>query len=285
MKYLISVYLLVFLYSCSNLGIDSVNSLAKLGEFRSVDDLPYSEHKMNSVDLYIPKIGSYENPLPVVVFFYGGCWGNCVSYYKEDYIFVADALTELGYIVVIANYRMYPEVTFNTIIDDAQKSVEWTRENIDLFFGDRENIFIMGHSSGAHLAVLLSLNEEYLNTDTRSALRGSIGLSGPYDFLPYTEDYLPKIFGPQEDAAYSQPINFVHKNETPLLLMYGKDDKVIKEKNIINLSKKIRDINESITEKHYEGLDHQGIMSAFSRPLRNETLLSDIDKFIRLHIK
>jgi len=285
MKYIIYLVFLSFFYSCASLQVSSVNSLARLGDFHSVNDLSYSNSTKNTLDVYIPQGASLQNPAPVIVFFYGGCWGECVSYYKQDYIFVADALTSKGYLVVIADYRMSPEVMFNELIKDAQTIVNWTHKEIETYHGDKENIFIMGHSSGAHIAVMLSLNEKYLNTDTRACIRGGVGISGPYDFLPYTESYLPRVFGEQKNAAYSQAINYVHKDEVPLLLMYGKKDRVIKERNIINLTKKIHEAKASVTSITYEDFDHQGIITTFTRPLRDDIFLSDINTFIQNNLK
>ena len=211
-KYSLSLIILVFFSSCTSLSVSYVNVLAKLGEYKTIQDLPYTKENNKTLDIYIPKNASKKDPSAVIVFFYGGCWGECISLYKADYLFVADALTSKGYVVVIADYRMSPEVNYAQIINDAQMVVEWTHAHIQLYFGDKENLFIMGHSSGAHLAIMLSLNENYLNVSTRKSIKGGIGLAGPYDFLPYTEAYLPHVFGDEKDAAYSQPINYVHEH-------------------------------------------------------------------------
>jgi len=285
MKYIFCLIFIILLSACSSLSVGSVNYLAKLGDYQSVDDIVYAKNPSNTLDIYIPSAAPQNKPFPVIIFIYGGCWGECVSLYKEDYEFVADALTSKGYLVVIPNYTMSPEVMFKEMIKDLEKVITWTKKDIKTYNGDSNNIFIMGHSSGAHLALMLSLNEEYLNQESRASIRGGIGISGPYDFIPYTQPYLTRVFGKQEDAQYSQILNFVHENEVPLLLMYGKEDKVIHKRNIINLTKKVQDIKEEVKAKYYEGLDHQGIISAFTRPFRDDVLLSDIDQFVKSNLK
>ena len=56
-------------------------------------------------------------------------------------------------------------------------------------------LFLMGHSAGAQIAVLLALDQEYLQQvggDDRW-LRGVVGLSGPYDFLPLRDETLKTL--------------------------------------------------------------------------------------------
>jgi len=265
--------------SCASTGSYLVNVFAKLGNYQKVEDVNYDA--VNKMDIYIPDAVSGEIKAPVIVFFYGGCWGACQSAFKSDYEFLADALTETGYVVVIPDYRYYPEVKFQTIISDAAHATQWVQNNISQYKGDDQNIFLMGHSAGAHLAIMLSVKEDYLNPETYSSIKGGIGLAGPYDFIPYTESYLPGVFGPESEAAYSQPVNFIQGNEPPLLLMYGEKDTAVKPKNIISLTKKIEEKNGKVKAVYYKDMDHIEIMTGFTRPLRNQKLVDDVDSFIK----
>jgi acetyl esterase/lipase len=206
---------------------------------------------------------------------------------KEDYLFVAQALTSQGYIAVLADYRRYPEVRFPLIIDDARRATEWVKQNIEKYAGNANSIFLMGHSAGAHLAALLTLDESYLSLQTRQAIRGFIGLAGPYDFLPLTKPYQYALFAPQESYPKSQPINFVDGTEPALLLLYGRDDSTVKPRNIINLAAKVQQLGGSVTTQYYDGIDHVGILAALSIPLRSrQSVLDDINQFIALqHVK
>ena len=98
---------------------------------------------------------------------------------KNDYLFVAQALAAHGYTVVIPDYRLYPAVRFPAFIDDGARAVRWTADRVGT-----DKIFIMGHSAGAHIALMLAANTAYLAAAgvDRMKLEGAIGLSGPYDF-------------------------------------------------------------------------------------------------------
>lgn len=277
-KHTFILIILLLATSCTSTGSYFVNLIAKLGDYEKVKNIPYTAN--NKLDIYTPDSATYEKKAPVVIFFYGGCWGACQNTAKEDYEFVADALTEKGYLVVIPDYRHYPDVTFQGIISDAAHATRWVNDNITRYNGNNQNIFLMGHSAGAHLAIMLSVNQDYLKLETYASIKGGIGLAGPYDFIPYTEPYLPAIFGPESKAAYSQPINFIRGDEPPLLLLYGEQDDTVKAKNIINLTKEIEKQQGQVKAIYYKDMDHVEIMTGFTRPLRNKKLLRDIDAFI-----
>ncbi|MEJ0006612.1 MAG: hypothetical protein WDM77_09705 [Steroidobacteraceae bacterium] len=65
--------------------------------------------------MYIARLGR-QAWVPVIVFWYGGSWteGN-----KDEYRFVGAALASLGYVAVLPNYRLYPQVKFPQFLDDA----------------------------------------------------------------------------------------------------------------------------------------------------------------------
>ena len=274
---------LPFIAGCTRSALFIVNGLARFGDYAAINDVSYGPSELNRLDIYIPEPSSNKAKLskPVVVFFYGGCWGGCYTGFKEDYLFVGQALTNEGFVAVLADYRRYPEVRFPGIIDDARRAVEWVKANIENYGGDSDNMFLMGHSAGAHLAAMLTLNETYLSAETLNGISGFIGLAGPYDFLPFTKSYQREVFAPEAAYPQSQPINFVDGAEPSLLLLYGNDDETVKPRNIINLAEKARRMGGKVEPHYYDGIDHAGLLGSLSIPLRNrESVLADITRFI-----
>lgn len=70
-------------------------------------------------------------------------------------------LADLGYIVVIPSTRLYPEVKFPTFIEDSALAVAWVNDNINSYGGSND-LFVLGHSSGAHMAAMVVADERYL---------------------------------------------------------------------------------------------------------------------------
>ena len=169
-------------------------------------------------------------------------------------------------------------------MDDATQTVEWVKKNIGQYGGDSDRLFLMGHSAGAQLAAILTLNERYLLPGTWNSLRGFIGLAGPYDFLPFTDEYQRVVFGPEENYPASQPVNFVGGNEPPLLLLYGNDDDTVRPFNIESLTTKVKGAGGCVETHYYDGLDHAGLIGALALPLQNSSsVLSDIAGFLDRH--
>ena len=279
-KTFIVLMLLSLLSSCASTGSFVVNLAAKAGNYQKHTHIPYRKDK--SLDVYTPE-PKKNDPSPVVIFFYGGCWGACQSTDKSDYEFIADTLASKGYVVVIPDYRHYPQVKFDQIIADAAQATEWVYQNIALYHGDNQKLFLMGHSAGGHLAAMLGANEDYLSPEVYQSVKGVIGLAGPYDFIPYTEDYLPDIFGPAQQAAYTQPINFIDGNEPPYLLLYGDKDVTVMRKNIVNLTAKIKSKSGRVESRIYKDMDHLDIVTGLSRILFDKKLVGDIESFLEAH--
>jgi acetyl esterase/lipase len=230
------------------------------------------------LDLYRPLHGDHH---PIVVFFYGGGWN---SGDKGDFRFVGAALAEAGYIAIVPNYRRYPEAMFPAFMQDAAQAVAWTRAHAQEWGADPEDIFVVGHSAGAHIAVLLALDEHYLRDvgGTTRWLRGAVGLSGPYDVLPFREAYLDKLFGPPENFPRSQPINYVRADAPPLLLMHGLQDKRVRVDNTRSLAKAMHAVGGQVTTFYFEGAGHTDLLAAFSRIKRHRLpVLQNIEAFVR----
>lgn len=271
--------LLLLLTGCTGTRLLVANGIARGGDYRLSADLAYGDDPRQRLDIYLP-----EQPLPArptLIFVPGGCWGACETYPKEDYRFVADAFTAQGYAVVIPDYRLYPAVKFATIIGDVRDAVEWVVRHGAQHGLNTDALVLMGHSAGAQMTALLTLDESYLTAATRARLKGYVGLAGPYDFLPFTKSYQPDLFGPEPLYPASQPVNFVGGDEPPLLLLYGTADTTVKPRNILSLTRRVQEQGGVVQARCYAGIDHGSIVGALSRPLQDDTpVYADILAFL-----
>lgn len=278
-KAMIRLACLFFLAGCTSLELFAINSLARFDDYRVVAGIAYGDWPLNHLDLYLPQ--QQKAIRATVIFFYGGCWGGCSTINKAYYRFVAQALTAHGYAVAIADYRRYPEVRYAGIMHDTVQAVTWVKMHIAGYGADPDKLFLMGHSAGAHLGAMLTLNEAYLPPEIYRSIKGFIGLAGPYDFLPFTDAYQHEVFGPEENYPASQPVNFVQGSEPPLLLLYGNDDATVKPVNIESLSRKVRQAGGCVETHFYDNLDHVALLAALSIPLKTrQPVLPDIVHFL-----
>ena len=234
-----------------------------------------------ALDIYAPHgattNGAADAP-PVAVFFYGGSWEEGR---RRWYRYVGEALASHGVIVVIPDYRKFPNVRFPAFMDDAANATKWTLDHIAEFGGDPKRVFVMGHSAGGHIAALLACDKRYLAKVglTPSDLAGMIGLAGAYAFLPYVDDEA-EIFGDDPKGRYdSQPINFVDGDEPPMLLLQGLDDDEVTPNNAEVMAERARAMDGTAVLKLYPGIDHGALLLALARK-HDAVVMRDILAFI-----
>ena len=163
-------------------------------------------------------------------FFYGGSWD---SGRRQDYNWVGRALASRGFVTIIADYRLYPEVTYPGFLEDSALAVRWAADNAARFGGDPTRIVLAGHSAGAYNAAMLALDGRYLKAAgvDPARVKALAGLSGPYDFLPLQGDITHRIFGDTADLPGTQPTAYVTKASPPAFLATGDSDDMVWPKN------------------------------------------------------
>ncbi len=231
------------------------------------------------LNIWVPAKGA--KAAPVLVFFYGGSWkmGD-----RDFYDFFGRALASEGFVVVIPDYRLTPQVRFPAFVEDAAAAVAWTQHNINKYGGDPAQISVSGHSAGAHLAAMLTLDPQWLaKAGARSdAIRSFVGLAGPYDFLPFTSDASKAAFGHEPDPRITQPITFARKDAAPMLLLTGTNDDTVKPRNSHVLAAAQTKLGAAATAKDYPGIDHSQIIQSFARPFRDKSsAMADMIAFLR----
>jgi acetyl esterase/lipase len=200
--------------------------------------LSYGADAMQRIDIYRPTSQRFDGQkLPVVVFYFGGSWRSGKPAWYE---FFAARLALQGYLVMVPDYRKAPNFIFPSFMEDAARALRFSQAQAPQFGGDAQQLFVMGHSAGAHMAALLCLDARYLATqDMRPAdINGFIGLSGPYDFLPMTDPLVVEVFQGDANLPASQPINFAQFGAAapPMLLIHGETDALVYPKNSVNLA-------------------------------------------------
>lgn len=264
MSYLRSLSLLllpILLSACS--AFDVINGLTGSSHYQQIADVPYGGLPRQRLDVFVPDAVSPDAPM--IVFFYGGGWreGN-----KADYEFVASALTRAGYIVALPDYRLYPDVRFPDFVEDGAQALALLQARASEYGADPDAVYVAGHSAGAHIAALLALDASYLARAGGDAarLRGLIGLSGPYDFLPLQDGYLVELF-PEAQRKDSQPIRFASDRAPAALLVHGTDDDTVEPGNSERLAAALRDHGVNVTLRLYDGVAHARVVAAMASPL------------------
>jgi acetyl esterase/lipase len=134
--------------------------LAAHAPAKVVRDLPYAgkgSGPLRTLDLHTPD-EKREKPRPIFLLIHGGGWrtgDKSNSHFAEP---KTGWLLDGGYIVVSINYRLSPAVQHPGHIEDVCKAIGWVQEHAADFGGDRNRIYLLGHSAGAHLAALAAVD-------------------------------------------------------------------------------------------------------------------------------
>src|SRR5207302_1794155 len=154
-------------------------AFALVSEVRAQDvkrDIPYADpaDALQVLDVYSPRDAKH---LPVVFWIHGGGWqtGDKTSVQIKPQAFV-----DKGFVFVSTNYRLLPSVDMAAIVRDIAKSIRWVHEQIAGYGGDPQRLFIMGHSAGAQLAALVSIDDRYLKAEGLSLaiIKGCVPVDG-----------------------------------------------------------------------------------------------------------
>ena len=268
--------LTLLLSACSGAGI--LNAVAPTGEIAIVRDVPYAAGERHVLDIYRPRADN----APVVVFVYGGGWR---SGDKATYRFAGAALAARGLLTVIPDYRTYPQAAFPGFVEDAAAAVAWAKAHASEYGGDPGRVFLIGHSAGAHIAAMLTLDKAFLapyGLDPDRDIAGMVGLAGPYDFLPLHDPDLEPIFAPAGDLTKTQPITYARAGAPPMLLLTGAGDTVVLPRNSQRLAERIAALGGRAEVRAYEGVGHMTIIGALSRLLAwKAPVLDDSVAFVR----
>ncbi|KAF9005063.1 Alpha/Beta hydrolase protein [Cyathus striatus] len=143
----------------------------------------YGDADRHQLDIYYP-IDSTE--------------GKTAPFYSSStlgYSCLGSYFARKGFITIIPDYRLVPEIIFPQPAEDLRDAIQWVvghpehlrepytptpKPNLD-------SIFISGHSAGsAHLWTLLLLPELLDSTDLRARIKGAISFAGPYSFKGVT---------------------------------------------------------------------------------------------------
>ena len=254
------------LAGCSGFSYFVANAPASFGSFHRTRDLAYGSEPTQRLDVYAPNDSATH---PIVIFFHGGSW---TMGRKSQYEFMGAALAARGYLTVIPDYRLYPEVRFPTFVEDSARAVAWVHEHAHELRGDPDRIVLMGHSAGAHMAAMLALSSDYLGRAgvPPRCIVGLVGLSGPYALDP-NSDTLRTIFAAPYGPDDWRPVHFVTDRAPPALLLHGLDDDVVSPTHTEKLRDALLSHNASVETHLYPGRGHADTAGSFTLVARFRT--------------
>jgi arylformamidase len=115
-------------------------------------DVPYGPTLAEHLEVF----SAGEPETPILMFCHGGYWHTFGS---KDPSFIAEGPVSAGVTTIVTNYALCPTVALEEIVRQSRAAIPWLYENARSFGGDRERIYVSGHSAGGHLTVMLALTD------------------------------------------------------------------------------------------------------------------------------
>jgi acetyl esterase/lipase len=182
------------------------------------------------LDLYVPA----EKGFATVVFTYGGGWHTGS---RKSVAPVGEKLRALGFGCALLSHRLSPADKFPAHAEDVAAGFAWVKGHIAAEGGDPKRVFLMGHSSGAHLSLLIAADPKYLAKHKLGPadVAGVVGLSPPVDLEPRKDGkgFGDALMGGRGADAFrrdtdlmktASPIRHVSKDLPRTILVVGEKD-------------------------------------------------------------
>ncbi|WP_322520619.1 alpha/beta hydrolase [Guyparkeria halophila] len=266
---------LLNLTACS--GAKVLESLAPSDSVTVTRDVVFDVGRDLALDVYRP---NGVEGAPLVVFFWGGSWQTGD---RSTYAFLGRTLASRGFVVMIPDYRVYPEVRYPEFLYDSARAVVWARSHARDYGADPARLSLMGHSAGAYNVAMLVSDDRYLEAvgGERGWVTAWAGLAGPYDFLPLNDPTLERIFEPADPLESSQPVNWVDGEVPPTLLVVSADDPVVDPRNTERMAERLERAGVPVELLRVDNLRHAGVVVSLSNVFPfDDQILTTVSRFL-----
>ena len=225
-----------------NVGVEAISTSVAIAQTQSVHEpkilqnIPYTEAinvesgRRQTLDLYLPPRTKSKPPL--VVFIHGGYWILSDDDYRIGPA-IADVLVTRNIAVALARYRLAPKHRHPAQARDVAAALAHLVRKADKYGYDSKQIFLAGHSAGAHLAALVALDPSYLANHRMNpkSLAGVIAISGIYNLSGKKEVSrdekiaIAQAFGKNRAIIKAaSPVTHVRAHAPPFLILAASGD-------------------------------------------------------------
>ncbi|MCU7369708.1 alpha/beta hydrolase [Paucibacter sp. O1-1] len=228
-------------------------------------DLAYGPHASERLDLF-PAQTEHSALAPVLVFIHGGYWR---ALDKADHSFLAPVFTDEGAMVVIPNYALCPGVSMEHIPLQLVQALAWVWRHAAEHGGDPNQIVLVGHSAGGHLAAMLACCDwKAVAPDLpRHLVKGVLSISGLHDLEPLRQapSFQRDLRLDADAVRRLSPVNFPAPDETPVYCVVGaKESEEFKRQN--GLLRQAWGARSVPVCEEVPGLDHFSILHDLANP-------------------
>ena len=181
----------------------------------------YGNKAIETLDVFL----TLRTKAPIVIFIHGGAWRLGRA---GDYAFPAPLFTEAGAHWITPDFDSVLDVNGNLMVlaSQVRNAVAWVYENAEHFNGDKNRIYVCGHSSGAHLvAVCMTTDWKSEFNLPQDFLKGGLCCSGMFDLKPVRLSSRSEYLNITDEIEQQlSPQRQLHHLHAPLLISHGTDE-------------------------------------------------------------
>ena len=213
-----------------------------------------------------------DEKYPLILFIPGSAWHKQEMYNDiPQYALLA----KRGFVVAAMEYRESDIAAFPAQIEDVYNALKFIPNIADNFHIDTNKIFLMGNSSGGHVAMMSVLFNAHGLCKTLPKISGVICESGSTDLLICAKNKLPpwmkirpsaailgidKIEGHEELAEKASCSMYISEDIElpPILLIHSEYDSIVSVENSRTLYEKLITCNHNVFYYELEETDAHG---------------------------
>lgn len=251
-------------------------------EWLYAPDVVYSEIDglQRRLQLFLPYRREWKGDVrfPVVLYVPGAAWHRQEMYNDIPKV---SKLAECGMVVAMVQHRECDIAVFPAPVEDLHRAASFLISNAAQFHIDPSRLYLAGHSSGAHIALMTAFSKAagLWGPETVGVkdyeIRGVIAQAAPSDLILCRKEELPpwmekrpsaELLGVDDfdenlELAKQASCTTYVRDEIPLplvLLLHGEKDGVVSVEHSRNLHRLLKDKHKDVAYYELEDVDHCG---------------------------
>lgn len=159
---------------------------------------------------------------PIVIFVHGGWWHKMTRKYWD---YAANGFCKRGFAVIVSDYALCPKVRIPDISQATRAAVAWAFEHADEINGDRDRIFLVGHSAGGQQAAMMAVTDWKSYGLPSDVLKAVAPMSGIFDMRPIKASYLQTYVQLSGETVLSESALFqIPDTAPPIQVMVAQEE-------------------------------------------------------------
>jgi arylformamidase len=225
----------------------------------------YGASEIESVDVYRTK----KNPenAPVNIYVHGGAWRNGRS---ADFTFLSEMIVDAGAHSVIVDFNNIDDVGGNlmTMAQQVRSAVAWVYNNAQKFGGDKNRIYLTGHSSGGHLtSTIVTCDWQRDFGLPKDIVKGAMLASGMYELTPVRLSKRSKYVN-FTDAIVDElsAMRHIDRLNCPIVVAHGTQETPEFQRQARDFAAAVKAAGKPVTFIVAEGYNHFEIQETLASP-------------------